>query len=242
MFCPVCKAEYRLGITHCPDCDVDLVEQLTADGSDGRDVATDSEGNLLVWSGVEPHLYRAICDALDSAGIAHHDTDREFGLPAFGQKMLLVWVSPGDWARAGMILEEVLREPDLADRDDIRVRAEAARLEPFRFGKPIYSTEPERRADPFAAVSTESLLSDNASTEATPDDIVEDFHPDEATSEVWSGEEEMEETVRLCLRENGIGCVVEGGSDGKQHLRVMPSAEARAKEIVREVVEATPPE
>ena len=28
MWCPVCKNEYREGFTHCPDCDVDLVESL----------------------------------------------------------------------------------------------------------------------------------------------------------------------------------------------------------------------
>ncbi len=27
-FCPSCLAEYKPGITHCPDCDVDLVEKL----------------------------------------------------------------------------------------------------------------------------------------------------------------------------------------------------------------------
>nr|MCR5282485.1 hypothetical protein [Lachnospiraceae bacterium] len=28
MWCPKCKNEYRAGFTHCPDCDVDLVESL----------------------------------------------------------------------------------------------------------------------------------------------------------------------------------------------------------------------
>src|ERR1051326_4940094 len=28
MFCPRCKAEYRLGFTKCSDCHVDLVDQL----------------------------------------------------------------------------------------------------------------------------------------------------------------------------------------------------------------------
>lgn len=28
MFCPVCRAEYRSGFTHCTDCDVDLVAEL----------------------------------------------------------------------------------------------------------------------------------------------------------------------------------------------------------------------
>ena len=27
-WCPKCKNEYREGITHCPDCDIDLVEEL----------------------------------------------------------------------------------------------------------------------------------------------------------------------------------------------------------------------
>jgi hypothetical protein len=28
MFCPICKAEYKVGITHCNDCDADLVVSL----------------------------------------------------------------------------------------------------------------------------------------------------------------------------------------------------------------------
>ena len=28
MFCPTCRAEYRSGVTRCPDCDVNLVEEL----------------------------------------------------------------------------------------------------------------------------------------------------------------------------------------------------------------------
>ena len=34
MFCPVCKCEYRAGFTHCPDCDVDLVDSLPEDKGD----------------------------------------------------------------------------------------------------------------------------------------------------------------------------------------------------------------
>ena len=28
MFCPICKAEYRAGFTHCNDCDAGLVDFL----------------------------------------------------------------------------------------------------------------------------------------------------------------------------------------------------------------------
>lgn len=31
MFCPQCKAEFKEGITRCPDCDVALVEHLVTD-------------------------------------------------------------------------------------------------------------------------------------------------------------------------------------------------------------------
>ena len=33
MFCPVCEAEYEPGITHCPDDNVALVEQLTPENT-----------------------------------------------------------------------------------------------------------------------------------------------------------------------------------------------------------------
>lgn len=46
-FCPVCRAEYRHGITYCSDCDVELVESL--DGVDALKETADApliEGKL----------------------------------------------------------------------------------------------------------------------------------------------------------------------------------------------------
>lgn len=36
-WCPVCKNEYVEGKTHCPDCDVDLVEELTESAEDSEE-------------------------------------------------------------------------------------------------------------------------------------------------------------------------------------------------------------
>lgn len=44
-WCPKCKNEYREGITHCPDCDVDLVEEpeLLPDGQETIEIPEDYE-------------------------------------------------------------------------------------------------------------------------------------------------------------------------------------------------------
>ena len=63
------------------------------------------------------------------------------------------------------------------------------------------------------------------------DYVPEDFDPDEATQEVWSGAEpDMRDMLISCLRENGIGCVVED-SAGTHRLRVMPESESAPKKL-----------
>jgi len=220
---------------------VDLVDSLTADGSDGNNVATDAEGNLLLWSGVDPQLYEAICDALDAASVSHRDTDREFGLPSLGQKVILIWVNESQWTNESEVLEKTLKGPRLPDRDDLRMQSEATRLDPFGIGRRVYSALPERRTNPFAAVADESLLQDTETYgEPVPDDIASDFNPEDATAEVWSGADpDTAETVRVCLRENGIGCVVEDRGGERVVLVTLESA-PRAKQIVDEIVRGTP--
>jgi len=41
MFCPECRAEYRPGFTHCYDCDVDLVQELSASDTRRRKLKRD---------------------------------------------------------------------------------------------------------------------------------------------------------------------------------------------------------
>ncbi len=73
-----------------------------------------------------------------------------------------------------------------------------------------------------------------------PDDITANFNAEEATQEVWAGADpEMAETVRVCLRENGIGCVVEDAG-GESVVLVMPESQKRAKGIIGEIVRGTP--
>jgi len=63
-----------------------------------------------------------------------------------------------------------------------------------------------------------------------------------ATTEIWTGEDtSLAQLLEACLRENRIGVRREGREPGTLHLFVMLSDEAAAREIIREVREATPP-
>ncbi|NBK92725.1 hypothetical protein D5278_12205 [bacterium 1XD21-13] len=65
-WCPKCKNEYRAGITHCPDCDVDLVEELLQEQKEGIEAPEDYEfpedfdpGAILEGPGEKPVYVKA---------------------------------------------------------------------------------------------------------------------------------------------------------------------------------------
>lgn len=61
MFCPSCEGEYREGITHCPECDVDLVESLPT-GLHDAELA-------VLFESAEPEELMPVEAALRAAGI-----------------------------------------------------------------------------------------------------------------------------------------------------------------------------
>jgi hypothetical protein len=76
MFCPECKAEYRLGFTFCSDCQTDLVESLPE--------PSDVSGNKLqgadlreVWVGRSQEQCVAYCAELRAVGIPYHVIQHE---------------------------------------------------------------------------------------------------------------------------------------------------------------------
>src|SRR5215467_4350866 len=85
MFCPQCKAEYRVGFTRCSDCNVELVEHLPVEKpptptEDYRRFEADRfepEADLVVirtyQNAIEADLAKSV---LEAAGITSAISDR----------------------------------------------------------------------------------------------------------------------------------------------------------------------
>lgn len=97
-----------------------------------------------------------------------------------------------------------------------------------------------REASPFVGMEASALaLGDEPMEQTAPR---HEWKPAAASVELWSGEDgALAGLLQDCLRENSIGVRCEGQSPGTIRLRVMPADEARAREIIREVREASPP-
>ncbi len=213
MFCPVCKAEYRAGFTRCTDCDADLVDALPSE-----ELSTEI---ALVWRGSDPVAYSAALAALRDAAIptytiSDHD---QFAWPlAIPRPRYSLLVSKANVEKALECVSGIVERSPLA------------------LGKtPEWALKEDEAAEAATSSPAGSQLE-------APDDIGPEIKPADATAEVWSGEQdELAEMLQASLRENGIACVVDH-SNGSIRIRVVPDSEPRAREIIHEVVEGTPPE
>jgi hypothetical protein len=212
MICPSCKCEYRAGVTQCADCGVSLVDLLDAATS----VSPEDDSIVSIWDGNDPRDFAQVKEALDKAGI-----------PFMGPVPTGYFILPSTRPKLEVAVSLVDRE-----------RAEKVMLELEALGDDPDELTPEER-EALALPEWDSVDPDEAAS--VPIDISEDWDDDAPVSEVWNGDEEhFANTLVACLRENGIPSH-KLTENGRWRLVVRPEQEARAKEIVREVVEASPP-
>jgi hypothetical protein len=102
-FCPNCEAEYKEGITVCPDCNIELVPELTAenkvhDASEGEPVPLRSFSNSA-----EAEMVR---EMLNNNGIRSFVEGGDFAVipSSFSQEVVLM-VDERDFDRAVEIYE-----------------------------------------------------------------------------------------------------------------------------------------
>jgi hypothetical protein len=215
MFCPQCQAEYRQGFTRCSDCDVDLVYAL-ADQTQAVP-ETLQEGTLQsVWAGRDTSDLADACAKLKNAGIPFKVIRREDRLSNIH-----------NYPEA-----EIAVPPSLEEKaSDV-----------------IYGTDNPRESWPADEEEAEALLGlsaqdDVAVPEKENDDYLDDWYPEDATVEVWSeAGNHLTWMIEASLRENRIRSRTDKFDDGSRKVFVLPEDEPRAREIVAEIVNASPPE
>lgn len=110
----------------------------------------------------------------------------------------------------------------------------------------VHASDLERANDVLNWVeSKENELATSGTPSAFQDDFLDPklslpyaWDPNEATSEVWSGEDEsMAEYLASALRENGLPSRIPDEPGHRARLCVRPADSQRAREIVREITE-----
>jgi hypothetical protein len=237
MYCPVCRAEYLPGPKVCSDCQVALVEKLPEEGTAPVD---DSGASVKLWGGIDPRTFAAIGAALDEGHIIHDDLARESRLASMNSpEPMQIWIGKSDVPAARTVLESVIGHEEAAGlTPDAELTRDSTEHNPFRLGGRVFGKVPGLEEP----ISEEEIASPEQDSGPVPDDLVENFDPEQATCEVWSGDDEhMEQIFRECLQNVGIGSVADEGG-AKTRILVLPSSEKRAREVIREIVDQAPQE
>ena len=210
MFCPSCKCEYLASVTQCSDCDVPLVDSLSSETA----MPLKHSGVVAVWAGNDPAECIAVKEALTKAEIPFVDQSSN-------AYFIFRSMRPKTEICVPFIEEERARKILLG----------------FQGSLDLDELTPEE----VASLELPESKGDSQDEEVTiQSGVAEDWDDEEPVSEIWKGDEEhFANTLIACLRENGIPShkITE---DSRWRLVVRPGQEARAKEIVREVVEARP--
>ena len=217
MFCPICRAQYRPGFTRCSDCDVALVPSVPQP----EDMPS---GRLEpLWEGDELAVHASLLEELDKSGIRYFDRALSnypgvrradyFPIQPMARFGYQVSVLSSDLKTAREILQKLLEQKP----EDISLPAEE--VESSNIAVPANS----RDAETASAGSLSGAGED-------------------ATCEVWAATDEtLAAFLETALRENGIPIRVEGDVLQKRIL-VRLADEAPAREILREITEASPPQ
>ena len=208
----------------CPNCKCEYIRGVTECADCGvalvdaigpeTDAIPKNVPIVAVWRGTDPADCGKVRAALENAGIPYTQAQSR---SLFGSRpnelTLEIWVSEADQEKAG---------ETIGGLDDRLLPEELTAEEAAALTLPD-SDEPD---------------GDNVD----PQDLSQEWDEDDPAIEVWTGDSEsLAGNLAMCLREVGIASR-ELSEDGRWRIVVRPGKETRAKEIIREVVEASPPE
>jgi hypothetical protein len=248
MYCPLCGAEYRPGFTVCSDCEVALMPDppraALANASTGD--ASDEKSFALVWSGNDSRLHAEICEALDRQKIPARTLGSEDHLFNLATRPAFEVYVPADLVNSA---REAIKQ--VAALEEIAEPSESGLLEIPAEDSPLNDSADEyeerrdfRNLDPQDA-TVEIWSGQNRELAAMIASSLRENHipcrPDPDRSEPNLAEPpDIAESLNIA--EPDIS-----GKDGSDQTRatrlfVFPEDEKSAKEILREIIDAAPPE
>ena len=216
MICPLCQAEYRQGFTRCADCDLELVDSLPV--TDEFDEATSHR----TLSSADQPLEKVWSGGDQKSCVSICARLRNADIP------YRVSEQNRQDLRAGERSFVIFVSPS-----DLQMATEIANEGVFDFDD----------SEEDQAIMELPARDDLPVEEVRGDWDPKNWYPEDATLEVWGGNpKDKGFVVEMSLKENRINYRVAMESDELKRLFVMPEDEARAREIVREIAEGTPPE
>ncbi len=251
MICPQCKAEYRPGFTVCADCEVPLVAQLPTPPSGPADPTEPGDDPFCAfWKGDDPRIHAELCELLDQEAIPHKTVRRADHLFNLNSRSAFQIGIPFSFFEKA---EAAVKE---AYGSDDEIQPASSLLPPGTDHLPgtarglLWLDERLRSAREESELHPESPIAElpeepsswGTAAVAHADWDPQDWYPEDATAEVWSGDQiELTEMIAASLQENQIHSRRDN-LKGRCTLFVLPGDEARGREIVREIVDAAPPE
>jgi hypothetical protein len=253
MICPKCKAEYRDGFTTCVDCEVSLVPDYaensqalaTVTEPDVEDRSDEDDPFCSFWKGEDGRISAEICQLLDENHVPYRilrRSDRLFNIAS--QPAFEIGIPFSQFARAETLLKEAYGDPAAEENPQAANSEESQPLQGNRFlrtasTRGLIAAIGERIHEDTDNNSAEDFDTPKVSRRAWDPTA---WFPEDATCMVWSGDEvSLGEMLAASLSENEIHSRLDARK-GESSLYVLVEDEKAAREIVRQVMEGTPPE
>jgi hypothetical protein len=213
MFCPQCKSEYRAGFAHCTDCGVALQTSVAHAKAEATLAASSHpEASAVLWSGQDPVLFSVVLSALDEEGIFYKEFQRRDYAAALSQPFALGYYGLPHW-------EVRVCATDLSAAQ--KIAKDALR--------------------PVSALAVETNWeneSENSGREAG--EVAAPPKQMQTPVKIWPGVEvHRARELSDALFDGGIRCWIMSSFPAGEELLVCEEDAARAREIVRGVMERT---